>query len=152
MSLAIKGYNVILGMDWLARYHTQLSCKTKTIELSIPGEATLKLDVRGRLVSSALISGIRARKMLSKGVQGYFAFLINTSSDKVKLEDIPVVKKYPDLFSEKLECLSPEREIAFKIDVTLGIAPISKTPYRMGPVELKELKLQLQDWLERGFI
>ena len=45
-------------------------------------------------------------------------FLINTPNDKVKLEDIPVVKEYPDVFSEKLESLPPERDIVFKIDVT----------------------------------
>ena len=90
--------------------------------------------------------------MSSKGDQGYLAFLINTPSDKVKLEDVPIVKEYPDVFSEELEFLPPEREIALKIDVTPGAAPISKMPYRMAPVELKELKLQLQDLLERGFI
>ncbi|XP_027174486.1 uncharacterized protein LOC113774121 [Coffea eugenioides] len=68
MGLAIKGYDVILGMDWLARYNTQLNCKTKMVELCILGKATLKLDVWGRLASSALISGTQARKMLSKGV------------------------------------------------------------------------------------
>ena len=71
------------------------------------------------------------------------AFLINTPSDKVRLEDIPVVKKYPDVFPEELESLPLERKIAFKIDVTLGVAPISKTPYRMAPAKLKELKFQL---------
>ncbi|XP_071921717.1 uncharacterized protein [Coffea arabica] len=139
-------------MDWLARYNAQLNCKTKIVELWVPREATLKLDVRGRLDSSALISGIRVRKMLSKGAQGYLAFLINTPSDKVRLEDMPIVKEYPDVFPEELESLPPEREIAFKIDVTPGVAPISKTPYRMAPTELKELKLQLQDLLERNFI
>ena len=58
MSLAIKEYDVILGMDWLARYHTQLNCKTKMIKLCIPRETILKLDIKGRLVSFALISGI----------------------------------------------------------------------------------------------
>ena len=71
------------------------------------------------------------------------AFFINTPSDKVRLEDLPVVKEYPDVFPEELKSLPPEREIVFKIDVTTGIAPISKTPYRMAPAELKELKLQL---------
>ncbi|XP_027155305.1 uncharacterized protein LOC113755503 [Coffea eugenioides] len=75
IGLAIKGYDVILGMDWLALYNAQLNCKTKTVELCIPREANLKLDMRGRLASSALISGIRVRKMLSKGAQGYLAFL-----------------------------------------------------------------------------
>ncbi|XP_071924856.1 uncharacterized protein [Coffea arabica] len=75
ISLDLKGYDVIIGMDLLARYNAQLNCKTKVVEFSIPGEATLRLDVRGRLASSALVSGIRARKLLSKGAQGYLAFL-----------------------------------------------------------------------------
>ncbi|XP_071923152.1 uncharacterized protein [Coffea arabica] len=141
MSLAIKRYDVILGMDWLGRYHTQLDCKMKLVELHIPREAILKLDVRGRLASSALISGIRGRKLLSSGGKGYLAFLINTPGDKVKLENMPVMKEFPDVFPEKLETLSSEREIVFKIDVVLGTTPISKTPYRMAPDELKELKL-----------
>mgnify|MGYP004717181545 CR=1 FL=1 len=69
----------------------------------------MKLNVRGRLASSALISGIRVRKMLSKGAWRYLAFLINTPSDKVRLEDMPVVKDYPDVFPEELESLPPER-------------------------------------------
>ena len=104
---------MILGMDWLACYNAQLNCKMKIVELCIPGETTLKLDVRDRLVSSALISGIRVMKILSKGDQGYLAFLINTSSDKVRLEDIPIVKEYPDVFPEELESLPPEREYSF---------------------------------------
>mgnify|MGYP004708313439 CR=1 FL=1 len=66
----------------------------------------------------------------------------------MKLEDMPVVKEYPDVFFKELESLPLKRDVAFKIDVTPGVAPISKTPYSMVPVELKELKLQLQDLLE----
>ena len=68
-------------------------------------------------------------------------FFINTPSDKVNLEDVLVVKDFSNVFHEELESLPPEREITFKIDVTPGVAPISNTPYRMAPVELKELKL-----------
>nr|XP_027066202.1 uncharacterized protein LOC113692058 [Coffea arabica] len=92
ISLAIKGYDVILGMDWLAKYDTQLDCKRKVVEFRIPGEATLRLDVRGSLASSALISGMRARKFLYRGAQGFLAFLINTPTDKLKVEDVPVLQ------------------------------------------------------------
>ncbi|XP_071933817.1 uncharacterized protein [Coffea arabica] len=87
----------------------------KLVELRILGKSTLKLDVRGRLASSALISKIRVRKLLSSGAKGYLAFLINTP--KVKLENVPVVKEFSDVFPEKLETLPPEKEIMFKIDV-----------------------------------
>ncbi|XP_071928109.1 uncharacterized protein [Coffea arabica] len=152
ISLAIKGYDVILGMDWLARYEAQLDCKRKIVEFRIPGEATLRLDVRGSLASSAMISGIRARKLLSRRAQGFLAFLINTPTDKLKIEDVPVVSEYPDVFPDELVNLPPEREIEFEINLLPGVSPISKTPYRMAPAELKELKWQLQDLLERGFI
>ncbi|XP_027151991.1 uncharacterized protein LOC113752048 [Coffea eugenioides] len=143
ISLDIKGYDVIIGMDFLAHHHAKLDCRAKVVEFCIPGEETLRLDVKGRLASSAMISGIRARKMLSKGAQGFLAFLINTPSDQVKLEDVPVVRKFSDVFPEELKTLLPEREVEFKIDLVPGTAPISKTPYRMAPVELKELKIQL---------
>ena len=122
------------------------------VEFCIPGEATLKLDVRGILVSSALISGIRVRKLLNNGARGYLVFLVDTPGENAKFEDMPVISKYPDVFLEELVSLPLEREIEFKINLTLGTTPISKIPYRMALAELKELKLQLQDLLERGFI
>ncbi|XP_071924797.1 uncharacterized protein [Coffea arabica] len=137
----------MLGIDSkVERLPYDLEVRTPT------GEATLKLDVRGMIASSALISGIRARKLLSRGARGYLAFLINTPGEKTKLEDMPVISEYPDVFPEELESLPPEREIEFKVDLVPGTTPISKTPYRMAPAELKELKVQLQDLLERGFI
>ncbi|XP_027171567.1 uncharacterized protein LOC113771150 [Coffea eugenioides] len=90
ISLDRKGYDVIIGMDFLGYHHAKLDCRAKVVKFCIPGEATLRLDVKGRLASSAMISGIRARKMLSKGAQGFLAFLINAPSDQVKLEDVPV--------------------------------------------------------------
>nr|XP_027075932.1 uncharacterized protein LOC113699786 [Coffea arabica] len=134
---------VVEGMDWLAHYHTRVDCRMKVVEFYIPGEATLKLDVKGMIASSALISGIRVRKLLSRGAHGYLAFLINTPREKIKLEDMSVISEYPDVFPEELEFLPPEREIEFKVDLVPGTTPISKTPYRMAPAELKELKKEL---------
>ncbi|XP_071909678.1 uncharacterized protein [Coffea arabica] len=149
VSLDIKGYDVIIGMDFLTQYHAKLDCKAKVVEFWIPGETILKLDVKGRLASSAMISRVRARKMLYNEAQGFLTFLINVPSDQVKLEDVPVVREFIDMFPEELKTLPPEREVEFKIELVPGTAPISKTPYRMAPAELKELKTQLQDLLER---
>nr|XP_027082242.1 uncharacterized protein LOC113704548 [Coffea arabica] len=148
----LEGYDVILGMDWLARYDAQLDCKKKIVEFRIPGEATIKLDVRGSLASSAMVSGIRVGKLLSRGARGFLAFLINTPTDKLNVEDVPVVGEYSDVFPDELVNLPPQREIEFEINLLPKTSPISKTPYRMAPAELKELKLHLQDLLERGFI
>ena len=98
-------------MDWLVQYNAQLDCKTKMVKFHILGKTTLRLDVRGRLVSSALVSSIRVTKLLSKEVQDYLTFLIYTPTDKLKIENVSIVKEYSDMFPDKLVTLSQEREI-----------------------------------------
>ncbi|XP_022876892.1 uncharacterized protein LOC111395114 [Olea europaea var. sylvestris] len=68
------------------------------------------------------------------------AHVIDTSATKLKLEDIPVVKDFPDVFPKELPGLPSDRVMKFTIDLISGTAPISRAPYRMALVELKELK------------
>ena len=63
-----------------------------------------------------------------------------------------MVKEFLDIFPEKLEVLPPDREVEFTVDLIPRVAPISKTPYRMAPAELQELKIQLEELLGQGFI
>ena len=76
--------------------------------------------------------------------------------DKVKARpsvfDILTISDFSDVFSKELQGLPPHREIEFSIDVVPGATLASITPYKMAPLELKELKLQLQELLEKGFI
>ena len=65
---------------------------------------------------------------------------------------MPVVREFLKVVPEDLPGLPPDREIEFAIDLIPGTAPISKAPYRMAPTELKELKIQLQELLDKGFI
>ena len=76
----------------------------------------------------------------------------DTQQGELKLEDIPIVRDFPDVFPEDLLGLPLDREIEFSIDLLLGSNPISKAPYRMAPAELRELKAQLQELLDKGFI
>ena len=68
------------------------------------------------------------------------------------MEKIPVVKEFPYVFLEELSGILPEREVDMSIEVVHGTTPISRAPYRMSPTELKELKTQLQELLDKGFI
>nr|GFC99556.1 putative reverse transcriptase domain, aspartic peptidase domain protein [Tanacetum cinerariifolium] len=68
------------------------------------------------------------------------------------IENLSVVRKFADVFLDELPGLPPAREIEFGIELIPGAEPISKAPYRMAPVELKELKEQLHEMLENGFI
>ena len=99
-----------------------------------------------------MISAISARCLLQKGCKGYLAHVVDTRSSEVRLEDVPVVRDFLDVFPDDLLGLPPEREIDFPIDLVPGTSPISLPPYRMAPTELKELKTQLQELVDRGFI
>ena len=100
----------------------------------------------------SIIFALQASNMLKKGCSGFLAYVINSEANNEKLEDIPIVKDFPDVFLEELPGLPPDREIEFSIELFPSTGPISKAPYRMAPVELRELKLQLQDLLDKGFI
>ncbi|KAJ3679581.1 hypothetical protein LUZ60_017592 [Juncus effusus] len=75
-----------------------------------------------------------------------------TSPAENKLKDIPVVCEFPGVFPDELPGLPPDRVVEFAINLAPGIGPISRAPYRMAPVELKELKSQLDELLKLGFI
>ena len=98
-----------------------------------------------------VISALQASSLLRKGCQGFLAYVVNEEND-LKLEDIPIVRDYPDVFPEDHPGLPLEREVEFTIDLAPGTALISKAPYRMAPMELKELKIQIQELLDKGFI
>jgi hypothetical protein len=70
----------------------------------------------------------------------------------IQLEDIPVVCEYPDVFPDDLPGMPPDRDVKFVIELQPGTAPISKRPYQMPPKELAELKVQLQELLDKGYI
>nr|XP_010914586.1 acetolactate synthase 2, chloroplastic-like [Elaeis guineensis] len=72
---------------------------------------------------------IRAKRLLVKGCEGFLVTILDTQDKKLKLEDIPVVKEFFDIFSDDLLGLPPDREIEFSIDLISGTSPISKAPY-----------------------
>jgi hypothetical protein len=71
---------------------------------------------------------------------------------ELKLEDIHVVREFPDVFPDDLPRMPPERVIEFKIELQPGTAPIAKALYKMSPMEMKELKIQLQGLLDKEYI
>ena len=87
-----------------------------------------------------VISALQAKRLLWKGCQGNLAHVMDTRKEVLKLDDIPVVREFPDVFPEDLLGIPIDREIEFSIDLLSGTSPISKALYRMAPTELKELK------------
>nr|GFC05020.1 putative reverse transcriptase domain-containing protein [Tanacetum cinerariifolium] len=102
--------------------------------------------------SMQIISALQARTLLYHGCEGFLATIHDTTSKVPSIHDQPIVSEFLDVFPDELLGIPPVREVEFNIELIPGAEPISKAPYRMAPVELKELKDQLQELLERGFI
>ncbi|GJU43994.1 putative reverse transcriptase domain-containing protein [Tanacetum coccineum] len=148
LPLEMSDFDIILGMDWLTEHRATIDCYSKRVifgDLNNP-----KFIYHGSRLGKPLkiISALKARTLISHGCEGFLASIKDTSLDGPRLESHPVVRNFPD----ELPGLPPEREVEFTIELIPGAQPISKAPYRMTPVELKELKDQLQELLECGFI
>jgi hypothetical protein len=128
--LGLDSVDIILGTDWLSRHQAVLDDAGRAIEIHSPtcDETTLYLPDQGCTRS--------------------YAFTLIESP----VERIPVVCDYPDVFLNELPGMPPDRDIEFMIELQPRTAPISKRPYRMPPAELAELKKQLQELLDKGFI
>ena len=127
--LESQGLDVILGMDWLTKFEGNIDCARKTILLTTPEQKRIKYVSR--------------RTPIKKQVN---------SLTGVVQEEVPVVQDFPDVFPEELPGMPPDREIEFLIELLPGTAPISKRPYRMPPNDLEEIKQQIKELLEKGYI
>jgi hypothetical protein len=150
--LDMRDFDVLLGMDWLSYYHAVVHCREKMVCFRIPKQEEFCFKGTPLRKVSRFVSAIKARKMMSAGCEGFLAYVVDKSQETPEASDIPVVREFRDVFPDELPGLPPNREIEFAIDLEPGASPISKAPYRMAPAELKELKEQLQDLLDKGFI
>jgi hypothetical protein len=124
--LPSQGIDVILGMDWLTKHNGVISCANKTVLLT---------DHQGKSVSC----------QAQPPAQDPMVF-------NLAAESISMVEEFMDVFPEELPGMPPEREVEFYIDLIPGTAPIAKRPYRMAPTELAELKLQIAELQQKGYI
>ncbi|KAA0060217.1 ty3-gypsy retrotransposon protein [Cucumis melo var. makuwa] len=149
--LDMLDFDVILGMDWLAANHASIDCSRKEVAFNPPSMASFKCKGEGSRSLPKVISAMRASKLLSQGTWSILASVVDTREVDVSLSSEPVVRDYPDVLPKELPRLPPHREIEFAIELEPGTVPISRAPYRMAPAELKELKVQLQELLDKGF-
>ena len=102
-------------------------------------------------VRHAVISAVRAKRLLSKGCQEYLGHVVLNDIAPSSVEDVKVVRHLPDVFPEDLPGLLLDRKVEFTIDLLTGTNLISLTPCGMAFAEL-ELKIQLQELVDKGFI
>jgi hypothetical protein len=128
--LGLENVDFILGANWMTRHQVVLDVASRIVEINSPicGSFTLLLPSQDSTQSCA--------------------FAIT----ELPLKKIPVVCEYAEVFPDELPGMPPDRDIKFTIELQPGTTPISKRPYRMLPAELAELKKQLQELLDKGFI
>eukprot|EP00253_Pinus_taeda_P007269 PITA_07269 len=152
--LPLGSYDVLIGMDWLERHWSLVDCKTKVIYYKDQNGHRKETQGIQRPVQIRPITATQLAKCIRKGCQMY-AIQVGFADSKGKaatLDNIPVVQEFADVFPEEIPGLPPKRNIDFTIELIQGAAPVSRAPYRMSMPELTELKMQLQELLDKNYI
>jgi hypothetical protein len=125
-----QGINVILGMNWMKRHRALLDTAARIVQLDSLDHCNATLQLALMPVTSAAVHHTVTQN----------------------LADIPVACEFPDVFPEDLPGMPPDRDVEFVIELQPGTAPISRRSYKMTPKELAELKVQLNELLDKGCI
>jgi hypothetical protein len=133
--MGTQGLDVILGMNWLHRNQATISCDKRTVKLVSPS---------GKEVVTKLY--------LPELEEGACHHLSVDDKESNPIEAIRIVLKFPDVFPKELQGMPPERKVEFAIELIPGTAPISKRAYRVSGPELVELKKQIDELLDKGYI
>nr|KAJ0192365.1 hypothetical protein LSAT_V11C800454700 [Lactuca sativa] len=152
LPIALGDFDIVIGMDWLSKNQAIIDCENRIVQVWVPEKGMVKIYGDRRIKDSILISVTKATRYLKKGCQSYWAYVLDSKKDKPGITHIPVVREFQDVFPDDLTSLPPDRQVEFRIDLTPGVAPIARAPYRLAPTEMKELMTQLQDLLDKGFI
>ena len=152
ITLPFREFDLILGMDWLSKHRAIVDCGQKIVVLRCSDQTEVLVQGIGSSVMSHVIFTMQARRIMKKGCETFLALILNSKRGQVDVEKIPVVREFSDVFPEELPGIPLEREVDLAIEIVPGTVPMSRAPYRMAPIELKELKSQLQELLDKGFI
>ncbi|CAN6459048.1 unnamed protein product [Victoria cruziana] len=145
-------FDVILGMDWLARHRVLVDCQKHRLVVGLGSQSQRVFKTQTLESDIAYVGYLRGSDAVRRVDPIFVVTWMVERTTEPKVREIPVVQDYTDVFPEKLSGLPPEREIEFTIELMSGVQLISKAPYRMAPVELEELKKQIQELMDKGFI
>ncbi|GJV97050.1 putative reverse transcriptase domain-containing protein [Tanacetum coccineum] len=155
MPVPLGSFDVIIGMDWLTKYHGVIICDEKIVRVPF-GREMLIFQGNGNNQREEsrlnIISCTKAQEYLSKGYDVFLAHITmkeaKDKSEGKRLEDVPIVRDFP----EDLPGIPPARQVEFQIDLVPGDVLVARAPYRLAPSKMKELAEQLQELSDKGFI
>jgi hypothetical protein len=151
--LPLGSYDMLICMEWLATHKSRLDCYHKSLECVSKEGKRITLQGILKPVSVRQISALQMRKYFRKGCPLYAIEVLKTiEGAKPSPDDHPILREYIDVFLEEVPGLPPRSDIEFSIELAPGAVPVFRTPYRMSIPELVELKLQLKEMMDKGYI
>ncbi|GJZ38600.1 putative reverse transcriptase domain-containing protein [Tanacetum coccineum] len=159
MPVELGSFDAIIGMDWLAKHQAVIACAEKIVRIPCKNKTLIihgDGSTQGNVTRLNIISCTKTQKYMEKGFPIFLAHVttkeIEDKSEEKRLEDVPIVQNFPEVFPEDLPGLPPTRQVEFQIDLVPGAAPVARAPYRLAPSEMKELSEQLKELSDKGFI
>ncbi|GKE59704.1 putative reverse transcriptase domain-containing protein, partial [Tanacetum coccineum] len=143
MPIKLRSFDVIIGMEWLLQHNAKIICDEKVVHIPIDNET---LVIRGDQSGTRLniISCVKTQKYIKRGCCTFLAHITEKKSEEKRLEDVPIVCDFPEVFPEDLPELPPPRHVEFQIELVPGAALVARVPYRLALSEMQELSNQLQ--------
>ncbi|GKB14044.1 putative reverse transcriptase domain-containing protein [Tanacetum coccineum] len=146
MRVELGSFDVIIGMDWLTKYHVVIVCDEKIICIPYGDEVLMIQGDKSegeRNSKLNIISCTKTQKYIQKGCHVFLAQItkkkIEDKSEGKRLEDVPIVWDFSEVFPEDLPRLTPASQVEFQIDLVPSVAPVARAPYRLAPSERQEL-------------
>ncbi|GJZ36911.1 putative reverse transcriptase domain-containing protein [Tanacetum coccineum] len=150
MSVELGSFDVIIGMNWLANHHAVIVCDEKIVRIPYGDEVLIvqgDRDGKGEKSKLSIISCTKTQKYIKKGCPIFLAQVTKKETEEKleekRLEDVPTVRDFSEVFPEDLPGLPPTRQVEFRIDLVPGAALVARALYRLTPPELQELKMDL---------
>nr|GFB08453.1 putative reverse transcriptase domain-containing protein [Tanacetum cinerariifolium] len=127
-NIDLGSFDVTIGMDWLTKYHGVIICDEKIVRVPF-----------GKDGCDVFLANVTTKEAKDK-------------SEGKRLEDVQIVRDFPEVFPEYLPGIPPTRPVEFQIDLVPGVVHVARAPYRLAPSEMKDLAEKIQELSDKGFI
>ncbi|GJV28479.1 putative reverse transcriptase domain-containing protein [Tanacetum coccineum] len=156
MPIKLGSFDIIIGMDWLANHHAGIICNEKIMRIPYGDEVLVvqgDRDGKGEKSKLSIISCTKTQKYVKRGCPIFLAQVTKKEtkdkSEEKRLEDVPNVRDFSEVFLEDFPGLPPTRQVEFQIDLVPGDAPVARSPYRLAPSKLQNYLLSYKNFLTR---
>ncbi|XP_073119703.1 uncharacterized protein [Henckelia pumila] len=146
-------FDMILEMDLLTKNAVVIDFQQRSVMVRPEGEESFWFEATRSLRRTHIISFMQAKQLVNDGCEAFLSIISLTELlARPDISDVDIIRDFEDVFPGDVAGIPPDREVEFSIDLIPNTVPISKAPYRLAPMEMRELKEQIQELLDKGFI